>query len=113
MDIHAIEQKAKADSAFLAALCESTTEEQIIRLCAENDLEITREEATQLLDGFDMAKNMDVGDELAEDDLDNVAGGFAVTSGTLVAIGVGLYLLYKAGKKVGEALGKLRDKLFG
>lgn len=113
MSIYAIQEKAEKDSVFLAGLCESTTEDQIIRLCAENELEISREEAADLLKGFETAKNMQESEELSEDDLDNVAGGFALDFGTVVLIGVGLYLIYKGGKKVGEWLGKIRDKLFG
>ena len=114
MNINAIREKCEHDPVFLASLCESETEEALIQLCKNNNLNITLDEAVDLLKGFEKAKAYENSEEaLSEDDLDAVSGGFAITTTTVVLAGIGMYAAYKAGKKLGEWVGSKRCKWFG
>ena len=111
MNIEAIKTKTEQDSDFLVKLCESETEDEIVQLCSSNNLAITLEEAKDLLTGFNKAKKAELSEEiLSEDDLDKVAGGFAITATTIVLFAIGIYAAYSAGKKLGEWASKKRCK---
>ena len=114
MNITAIEERCAQDPAFLALLCESESVEKIMQVCDKYNLNITQDEASDLLTGFNKAKAYDNSeDELSEGDLDTVSGGFAITTTTIVLAGIGIYAAYKGGKKLGEWLGSKRCQWFG
>lgn len=114
MNINAIREKCEHDPVFLANLCESETEEELIQLCQKNNLDISRDEAADLLKGFEKAKAYENSEEaLSEEDLDAVSGGLVISTTTIVLAGIGIYAAYDAGKKLGKWVGSKRCKWFG
>ena len=113
MNIELIKEKAEHSEEFLKSLCESENEEQIIHVCDEYGLDITNEEASELLQGFALAKESEIDDdeELSEESLEEVSGGLVIDTATVIAIGFGLYVLYRGGKWVGTVSAKGLDRL--
>lgn len=95
-------KNAFADKEFVAALERITTAEEAQKAFAAKGIEMTLDEVQQI--GNLMAQQ----DELGEDDLDSVAGGFAITTGYAVIIGGVAVCLAAAGVKI--LWGKLTGK---
>lgn len=105
IQIQEIETRAKADQSFLKQICETKTVQGLISICSENDLPIEMEAAEDLFRGIESERDKQ-NDELSENDLEKVSGGFFVTWGTAFAVGVGIYGLYRLGKAIGEYVTK-------
>lgn len=101
IEIQKLVELAKEDQSFLKAICESKSAQEIQSICAKRNLTISTVDAQELFDGIKSECSKST-DELAESDLENVAGGFFVTWGTVFVVGAGLYGLYRAGKAVGK-----------
>lgn len=100
--IQGVIEKAFADKEFVAALAKITTAEEAQKAFAAKGIEMTLDEVQQIGD------MMGQKDELGEDDLDNVAGGFAITTGYAVIIGGVAVCIAAAGIKIlwGKVTGK-------
>ena len=78
---------------FKAAVANVTTPEDMQKLIAEYGLELTVDEVIELCG--QIVKAMNSGDEIGEDELDNVAGGVVVilgvtfTTAQLIWLGIG------------------------
>lgn len=101
-NIQSVIEKAFADKEFVANLAKITTAEEAQKAFAAKGIEMTLDEVQQV--GDLMAQQ----GELSEDDLDNVAGGFAITTGYAVIIGGVAVCIAAAGIKV--LWGKLTGK---
>lgn len=95
-----LEQLAE-NEAFLSAFAKVESKDQLQELLKNNGLELTCEEVDAFVAKLDEA----VGGELNEENLDDVAGGLAITAGTIFTVS------YKAIKKVGKVAWKLGKKL--
>lgn len=98
-----IVKDAFADKEFVAALAKITTAEDAQKAFADKGIELSLEEVQQI--GDLMAQR----DELGEDDLDSVAGGWAITTGVALIIGGILVCVAIAGIKI--LWGKLNSSL--
>lgn len=78
------------DEAFLKEANECKTMGEFHELFNRNGAEITEEETVELISQIaEKRQKMDSG-ELAEDELDNVAGGIVLTGGLAIAACIGL-----------------------
>lgn len=85
---------------------------KIKELLTKNDIELSDEELSSLIDYAKSVSSKESKEELSEDDMDNVTGGFGLLTWTAIGVGSAIFFGYqthKARKELNRATNACYD----